>query len=157
MLPSFCLPGSHVPVFISLFPVPCSSVYLFIRPTIQIHYFAAMELEILRNACLALKGTKEEIKWEHDLVYSIGGKMYCVTSMEGPHDFSCKVPDEQYEELILVPGIEPAPYLARARWVLVTSKCAWKTSKKLELVQDSYRIVGSKLTKKAQKELGLDV
>ncbi|RYZ16779.1 MAG: hypothetical protein EOO16_25245 [Chitinophagaceae bacterium] len=114
-----------------------------------------MDRDTLRNTCLALKGVQEEIKWEHDLVYTIGGKMFCVTGMEGPVDFSVKVPDEDFEELCGVPGIEPAPYLARAKWVLVTEACTWKPSKKLELVSNSYRLVGAKLTKKAQKELGL--
>jgi predicted DNA-binding protein (MmcQ/YjbR family) len=114
-----------------------------------------MDLETLRTACLALKGTKEEIKWEHDLVYSIGTKMYCVTGMEGPRNFSCKVPDENFDELCGVPGIEPAPYLARAKWVLVTENCSWKPSKKLALVKESYQLVSAKLTKKAKTELGL--
>ncbi|GAB4091964.1 MmcQ/YjbR family DNA-binding protein [Flaviaesturariibacter terrae] len=114
-----------------------------------------MDRDSLRNACLALKGVQEEIKWEHDLVYTIGGKMFCVTGMEGPVDFSVKVPDDSFEELCSVPGIEPAPYLARARWVLVTEKCSWKPSKKLELVQQSYGLVAAKLTKKARTELGL--
>jgi predicted DNA-binding protein (MmcQ/YjbR family) len=118
-------------------------------------YFGQMELETLRNACLALKGSQEEVKWEHDLAYTIGGKMFCVTSIEGPHDFSCKVPDEKFEELTQVPGIEPAPYLARAKWVLVTTKCTLKPSQKLELVRESYRIVSSKLTKKQKTELGI--
>ncbi|TCJ19053.1 hypothetical protein EPD60_01150 [Flaviaesturariibacter flavus] len=114
-----------------------------------------MELEVLRNACLVLKGAQEEIKWEHDLAYTIGGKMFCVTSIEGPHSFSCKVPDERFEELTQVPGIEPAPYLARAKWVLVTPECNWKTSQKLDLARESYRLVGAKLTKKQKTELGL--
>ncbi|RYY86613.1 MAG: hypothetical protein EOO15_14035 [Chitinophagaceae bacterium] len=114
-----------------------------------------MDRDTLRNACLAFKGVQEEIKWEHDLVYTIGAKMFCATAMEGAVDFSVKVPDEQFEELCNVPGIEPAPYLARAKWVLVTEQCTWKASKKLELVRGSYSLVSAKLTKKAKTELGL--
>ncbi|RYZ23390.1 MAG: MmcQ/YjbR family DNA-binding protein [Chitinophagaceae bacterium] len=114
-----------------------------------------MELEVLRNACLALPGAQEEIKWEHDLVYTVGGKMFCVTSLEGPHSFSCKVPDERFEELLQVPGIAPAPYLARAKWVLVTPECGWKSSQKLELVRESCRLVSAKLTKKQKTVLGI--
>ncbi|RYY40623.1 MAG: hypothetical protein EOO08_05700 [Chitinophagaceae bacterium] len=114
-----------------------------------------MHRDTLRNACLALKGVQEEIKWEHDLVYTIGTKMFCVTAMEGAVDFSVKAPDDQFDELCNEPGIVPAPYLARARWVLVTEKCSWKASRKLELVRGSYALVCAKLTKKLKTELGL--
>lgn len=114
-----------------------------------------MDRDTLRNACLALKGVQEEIKWEHDLVYTIGSKMFFITSMEGPVDFSVKVAEEQFDELCNIPGIEPAPYLARAKWVLITEKCSWKASKKLELVRGSYALAGAKLTKKIKTELGL--
>ncbi|RYY93773.1 MAG: hypothetical protein EOO11_19160 [Chitinophagaceae bacterium] len=114
-----------------------------------------MELETLRQACLALPAVQEEVKWGADLVYTVGTKMFCVAGTEGALSFSCKVPDDQFEELCGVPGIEPAPYLARAKWVLLTEACTWKASKKLDLVRGSYEIVSGKLTKKMKAELGL--
>lgn len=114
-----------------------------------------MDLEVLRNACLALPGVQETIKWEHNLVFTIGEKMFCITDTVGNSPFSCKVADERFEELLQVPGIQAAPYLARARWVLVTPACGWKPSQKLDLVRDSYRLVRARLPKKVKTGLGL--
>lgn len=114
-----------------------------------------MNAEVLRQICVGFPLVMEEIKWENDLVFSIGGKMFCVTTFEDPFKASFKVPDEQFEELCYREGFSPAPYLARARWVQVTnaaglSKEAWK-----DFLQISYALVVAKLTKKQKVALGL--
>jgi predicted DNA-binding protein (MmcQ/YjbR family) len=119
-------------------------------------YFRVMNAETIREICLALPATKEDIKWGQDLVFSIGEKMYAVTSFEEPFKCSFKVPDELFEELSVREGFVPAPYLARAKWVLVSndaglSKAAWE-----EYLQKSYALVASKLTKKQRRELQID-
>ena len=81
-----------------------------------------MNTETLRTFCLQLAAVTEEIKWENDLVFSIGGKMFCVTSFEEPFKASFKVPDAVYEELCIREGFTSAPYLARAKWVLVSNE-----------------------------------
>src|SRR6476646_5674370 len=78
-----------------------------------------MTVEQLRTICLSLPGTTEDIKWENDLVFMVGGKMFCVTSTEPPHNISFKVTDEEFEELSTQQGIIPAPYMARAKWIQV--------------------------------------
>ena len=114
-----------------------------------------MNTETLRTFCLALPAVKEEIKWGADLVFSVGGKMFCITSFEEPFRASFKVPDEAFEELCNREGFEPAPYLARAKWVMVNNdagllKKEWET-----YVEQSYRIVKEKLTKKQRELLGI--
>jgi predicted DNA-binding protein (MmcQ/YjbR family) len=78
-----------------------------------------MTVEQLRTICLSLPGTTEDIKWGADLVFMVGGKMFCVTSTEPPHNVSFKVSDEEFEELSIQQGIIPAPYMARAKWIQV--------------------------------------
>ena len=78
-----------------------------------------MDIEQIRAICLQLPGVSEEIKWEHDLVFSVGDKMFCVASLEPPLRCSFKVRDEEFEELTQQPAFIPAPYLARAKWVQV--------------------------------------
>jgi len=114
-----------------------------------------MDLDTLRSACLALPAAMEEIKWEHNLVFSVAGKMFCITHMEPDAPFSCKVADDRFEELLLVPGIVPAPYLARARWVQVSPGCVWKAGQKLDLMRESYQLICAKLSRKIRSELGL--
>jgi predicted DNA-binding protein (MmcQ/YjbR family) len=114
-----------------------------------------MDTETLREICLQLPGAKEEIKWENDLVFTIGGKMFCVTSFYEPFKASFKVPDDSFEELCSLEGYEPAPYLARAKWVMASEKARLSKADWISMVQQSYRLVSAKLTKKQRSELGL--
>jgi predicted DNA-binding protein (MmcQ/YjbR family) len=114
-----------------------------------------MDIEMLRNICLALPGTTEDVKWGADLCFSIGSKMYCVSGFEAPCSATFKVPDDQFDEISGRRGFKPAPYLARAKWVQVEdldvlSKDEWESFSK-----QSYEIVKSKLPKKTLKEIGL--
>jgi predicted DNA-binding protein (MmcQ/YjbR family) len=79
-----------------------------------------MDIEDLRKYCLSLPAVTEDIKWENDLVFSVGGKMFCAAGLEPPLRFSFKVGDEEFEEISVRDGFKPAPYLARAKWVLLT-------------------------------------
>ena len=115
-----------------------------------------MELEKLRAFCLSLPAATEDIKWGHDLCFSVGEKMFCVTGMEEPISFSFKVPDEEYEELAARPGFMPAPYMARNKWVLVTDVKKIKPKEAEKLIRQSYEMIAAKLTKKLRSKLGLD-
>ena len=108
-----------------------------------------MNLEELRTICLGLEDATEDIKWGHDLCFSIGGKMFLVTSAdETPTSASFKVADEDFDELSERKGFKPAPYMARHKWVWVedinlVSKKEWK-----QLAEQSYQLVKAKLPKK---------
>jgi predicted DNA-binding protein (MmcQ/YjbR family) len=114
-----------------------------------------MNTETLRDICLKLPATIEEIKWGADLVFTIGGKMYCVTSFEEPFKVSFKVPDEEFEALCQHQGVVPAPYLARAKWVMVLSEAGFSRLEWESYIRRSYALVSAKLTKKQKQELGL--
>ncbi len=79
-----------------------------------------MDVETIQKICLKLPAVTEDVKWGNDLVFSVGSKMFCVTSLEPPFTFSFKVKDEEFEEICRRDGFKPAPYMARAKWVLVT-------------------------------------
>lgn len=116
-----------------------------------------MTTEDLRRICMTLKGATEDIKWEHDLCFCIGDKMFLVTGLdEQPVSASFKVSDEEFDELSAKPGFTPAPYMARHKWVRVEdisrlSKKQWE-----RYARQSYDLVRSKLPKKILRELGLD-
>jgi predicted DNA-binding protein (MmcQ/YjbR family) len=115
-----------------------------------------MDIEILRCICLSFPAVTEDIKWETNLCFCVGGKIFCIANLEPPHTFSFKVTDEEFEELSTSKGFEPAPYLARAKWVLVTDSS--KLSKKglKNYLQQSYEMIKSKLTKKQKTDLGFN-
>ena len=80
-----------------------------------------MNIEHVRMHCRSFPGVTEDIKWDDDLVFSIGGKMFTVVMLEPPHRLSFKCDPDQFADLLEREGIIPAPYLARAKWVSVES------------------------------------
>lgn len=114
-----------------------------------------MEIEALRKFCLSLPGATEDIKWGNDLVFSVGEKMFCVASLDAPFKCSFKVPDEEFEELSSKDGFMPAPYMARAKWVLVTIPSKLNKKQWERYIKQSYEMVSMKLTKKLREQLGI--
>jgi predicted DNA-binding protein (MmcQ/YjbR family) len=115
-----------------------------------------MTVADLRKICLALKSVTEDIKWEDHLCFSIGGKMFLISSTgPAPQSVSFKVDDEDFEAFGERKGFIPAPYLARHKWVQVDDvdrigKTEWK-----KIATRSYELVGAKLPAKTRKKLGL--
>jgi predicted DNA-binding protein (MmcQ/YjbR family) len=113
-----------------------------------------MNFEKAKDLCRGFPGATEDIKWGADIVFSVGEKMFMVTGADAPQGMSFKVEDERFLELTDRPGIIPAPYLARAKWVRVESADALDDGEAAALLRRSYELVFAKLTKKLQRELG---
>jgi len=115
-----------------------------------------MEIEQLRSYCLSLPAATEDIKWGNDLVFSIGGKMFCVSSLDQPLKCSFKVRDDEFEELCATGNFSPAPYMARAKWVLVSNPASMSNEEWKARIKQSYDLVKNKLTKKERTSLGIN-
>ena len=114
-----------------------------------------MDVEQLRTFALSLPHATEDIKWEVDLCFCIGAKMFCVTGLEQPtFRASFKVLDEEFDEISGRPGIKPAPYVARYKWVQVYDRSVLSDDEWKHYVKQSYDLVKSKLPKKVLKEMG---
>jgi predicted DNA-binding protein (MmcQ/YjbR family) len=113
-----------------------------------------MNFEKAKHTCRNFPGATEDIKWGADVVFSVGEKMFMVTGADAPQGMSFKVEDERFLELTDRPGIIPAPYLARAKWVRVETADALDDREAAELLRRSYELVFAKLTKRLQRELG---
>jgi predicted DNA-binding protein (MmcQ/YjbR family) len=113
-----------------------------------------MDIDWIREHCLSLPHATENVQWEDDLVFKIGGKMFAVALLEhvGPW-LSFKCSPEEFGELIEIPGIIPAPYLARANWVALESADALSRADIKRLLWQSYDLVFAKLPKKKQAKL----
>jgi len=118
---------------------------------------AAAGFERQRALAAALPAATQDVKWGADLVFSVGGKMFCVFLLQDGVAATCsfKVDDERFLELTGVPGVVPAPYLARAKWVQVKAGHALTATDLDALVRRSHALVASGLTKKVQRELGV--
>jgi len=113
-----------------------------------------MNLDSIRSYCLSLPHATEDIQWGNDLLFRISGKIFTGLSLEPPHSMSFKCTPEKFDELIELEGIIPAPYMARNKWVMLERLDALSDSEIKRLIKISYEMVFSKLTKKAQAELG---
>jgi len=108
----------------------------------------------LRKLCLSFPGATEQIQWGADLVFKVGGKMFCVACTEvAPNVASFKCDDETFAELCEREGVIPAPYLARAKWVALEQWDSIDDRELAGLVERSYTLVRDKLPKKAQSAL----
>lgn len=114
-----------------------------------------MDIDALQKFCLSLPGATVDVKWGNDLCFSVGGKMFCGSSMDKPLKIAFKVPDEDFEELSNSDGFMPAPYMARAKWVLVTKPTSLNKKEWEQYIRASYELIKAKLTTKLKKELGL--
>lgn len=115
-----------------------------------------MHLDFISQYCRSLPAATEDIKWGHDLCFSIGEKMFCVISLEAPHTFSFKVADDEFETLSVTNGFIPAPYMARSKWVLVNDPSVCTRKQWEKYIFNSYEMIKSKLTAKKRAELGVN-
>jgi len=112
-----------------------------------------MNIDSIRKYCLSLPHATEDIQWGNDLLFRISGKIFTGLSLEPPHSVMFKCTPEKFEELIEIEGIIPAPYMARNKWVMLERLGALRDSEIKSLIKDSYGMIFSNLTKKAQAEL----
>lgn len=113
-----------------------------------------MNLTKAKEFCRSLPGVTEDIKWGDNLVFSVGAKMFAVMD-DNPKAkaIALKVDDDRFLELTDRPGIIPAPYLARMKWVLVEDLAKLPEAEAKAMVERSHELIFAKLTKKLQREI----
>lgn len=113
-----------------------------------------MNVDFLRNLCLSFPRATEHVQWGDDLVFKVAGKMFAITPLEPARVWlTFKATDESFAELTERPGIIPAPYLARAKWVALETKDALPSAELSELLRISYDLVVAKLPRKTREAL----
>jgi predicted DNA-binding protein (MmcQ/YjbR family) len=113
-----------------------------------------MNIEDIRQICLALPHATEIVQWGSDLVFKVAGKMFAVMPTEvAPVQLSFKCTPENFVELCERPGVIPAPYMARAQWVALEQLAAIPDGELGELLAESHRLVWEKLPKKTREQL----
>ena len=119
------------------------------------------EIEWVRKYCLAMAGATEQMQWGDDLVFKVGGKMFAVMPLEPggrAHPewpwLSLKCVPEEFAEMTERPGVRPAAYLARAKWISLESEEALEREEVERLLRKSYELVVEKLPRKMQAQIG---
>lgn len=108
-----------------------------------------MDLETLQQICKKFPGVTEDIKWENHLCFCVGEKMFLIAGMdEVPVTASFKANDEDFELLSNRPGLKPAPYLARYKWVFTDDIGRLGQKEWERYLAEAYRLIAEKLPKK---------
>ena len=103
--------------------------------------------------CRSLPAATAQIQWESDQVFKVGGKMFAVLGPSGTLSF--KANDVAFEMLCESGAARPAPYLARARWVLVDDLAAFDEKDLKAYLAEAHGIIAARLTRKLRTELGV--
>lgn len=115
-----------------------------------------MTEEQIAQFCLALPGAREDYKWGGIRVFSVAGnKMFAVADLGGA-GLSFKVADDLFLGYCDRPGIRPAPFLARAKWVSMVAPYPVGRDELCDLLRRSHQLVVRRLPKRTQVGLLLD-
>lgn len=113
-----------------------------------------MNVDWLRDLCLSFPHATEHVQWGYDLVFKVGGKMFAITPLEpAPVWLTFKASEESFVDLTERPGIIPAPYLARAKWVALETRDALTADELAQRLRLSYDLVFAKLPLKTRAAL----
>lgn len=115
-----------------------------------------MTIENLQAICKKLPAVTEDIKWDVHLCFNVGEKMFLITSPdEVPPTASFKASDEDFEALTARPGFQPAPYLARHKWVKVDDINRISAKEWERLLKSSHALIAGKLPAAVKKKIGI--
>jgi len=119
-----------------------------------------MDVRALKAHCGRYPGATSRALGEpyNVLIYEIGGKQFAYFKLSMPEKwrFSFKVTPERFLELTDQPGVKPARWMGRWRWVTVVDVRTVPADYLQELVAWSYRDALGKLSKKRQREIADD-
>lgn len=119
-----------------------------------------MTYEEFNDLCGSLPVTSYVIQWGGSHVWKVGGKVFAIGGW-GKDDkpaFTFKTSRSDFLILSDVPGFRPAPYLASRgmTWIQQYNVPDTEDEELTHYLEESHRIVSLGLTKKMQKELGLN-
>ncbi len=112
-----------------------------------------MNKNSLIEFCRTLPHATEDVKWENNLCFLIGGKIFAIFNLDNPTNFSFKTTPEMFSTLIGVEGIIPAPYLARYNWIAVRKAKALPLKMLKGLIAESYDLIAAGLSASVRKKL----
>lgn len=119
-----------------------------------------MTYEEFNQYCGSLPAVSYVVQWGGSHVWKVGGKMFAIGGWHkksGPA-VTFKVSELNFNILSEEPGFRPAPYLASRgmKWIQQYDFTEKKRNDAKYFIKESHRIVSLGLSKKMQKELGLN-
>jgi predicted DNA-binding protein (MmcQ/YjbR family) len=113
----------------------------------------------LYEFCLSKKGVTEHFPFDEDtLVFKVGGKMFCLTSLKewenNTPSLNLKCDPERSEALRAeYDAINPGYHMSKIHWNTIAFHSDVSDKMMCELINHSYDLVFKSLTKKIQNEI----
>lgn len=119
-----------------------------------------MRVDEVKAFCRGLRGSHERLLGEpaNILVYSVGERNFAWFKTSEPERwrFSFRVTAERFVELTDMPGVKPARYMARFRWITIVDVATFPPDYLRELVTWSRDDAAGRLSRRRRAALGLD-
>jgi len=116
----------------------------------------SMNIEELRNYCLAKKGTTEEFPFDNDtLVFKVMGKMYALTSLKA-EQFSINLkcdPEKAIQLREEYTAVQPGYHMSKKHWNTVYADGSVPDKTLRDWIDHSYKLVADKLPKKLKDQI----
>jgi predicted DNA-binding protein (MmcQ/YjbR family) len=118
-----------------------------------------MNIQQLYEFCHSKKGVTEHFPFDEDtLVFKVGGKMFCLTSLKnwesGNPFLNLKYnPEKAIELREKYEAIQPGYHMSKVHWNSVYVKGDVSNKMIVDLINDSYELVFSSLSKKIKESL----
>jgi len=114
-----------------------------------------MNIEEYREYCISKKGVTEGFPFDQStLVFKVMGKMFALTSIDNFEFINLKADPEYSADLREeYNGIKPGYHMSKVHWNSVYTEQDVPTELILKLIDDSYNLIVSSLTKKLKEEL----
>ena len=103
-----------------------------------------MDIESLREYCLAKKGVDEEFPFgESTLVFKVNGKIFLLTGLDqSPLQFNVKSdPEKAVEWREQYASVQPGYHMNKKHWNTVTVDGSLSEKQLKEMIDDSYALV----------------
>lgn len=114
-----------------------------------------MNIEELNQYCLAKKGVSVSTPFDQvTLVYKVMNKMFALTNMDNFKSVNLKCDPEYALELRANHvEVQPGYHMSKKHWNTIVLNEGFEDAEVYKLIDHSYNLVISGLTKKTQKEL----
>lgn len=110
-----------------------------------------MNVDAIRDYCLAFPRATEKLQWGDDLCFKIAGKIFAMLGLDNPRlCFKCS--PEVFADLVERPDIRPAPYVGRYKWVMLDRLDALDSAELKGLIGQSYDLVSAKAPKRMSRK-----
>src|SRR5438132_12394190 len=101
-----------------------------------------MDLDAIRAFCLSFPRATENLQWDEELCFKVGGKLFAVVGLGSvPQGITFKCSPETFAELTEREGITPAAYVGRYKWVTLEHLDVLPEPDLRDAISHSYKMV----------------